>query len=452
LSQSDSNQLILVDLHAINRRVLLLIPVLLVFVGAWFAIRWYVGNTVAEYGPGVEDGGLDAARVAVRLAPGDPLTHWRLGRLEQKEFGKGPMESAVRHFAEAVELSPNDYRLWMDFGRALEESGNVAQAEAALRKTIDLAPAYAYPHWFLGNLLLRAGRTDEAFTELRFAAESAQPLRPHIFNLALQVMGDDSEALKKAMGGSTELRAQLTSYLISNQKLDNARGLWNSFNPEEKKEQHEIGEAMIKALAGVKRFSTALEVARELALEDKAQPALNQIFNGGFEAATGPSGGGVFGWQITSVPQAQAAFDSSQYHSGGRSLRLVLKSPTTLALNTVAQLMVLEPQTQYRLEFYVRTDQLRSGGTPIFQIVDEADGAVLGTSAPSPAGTTNWQQLVIEFGTKANSEAVRLRISRAPCGNDPICPIFGTIWYDDFNLQRGGRAARAKPGSDTQAH
>ena len=150
-------------------------------------MRWYVGNTVAEYGPGAEEGGLDAAQVALRLAPGDPLTHWRLGRLEQRDFGNAPIDAGVRHFAEAVELSPRDYRLWMDYGRALEESGNISQAEIALRRAIELAPAYAYPRWYLGNLYLRAGRTDEAFTELRFAAESAPPLRGQVFSLALQV-------------------------------------------------------------------------------------------------------------------------------------------------------------------------------------------------------------------------------------------------------------------------
>jgi hypothetical protein len=340
----------------------------------------------------------------------------------------------------------------MDFGRALEESGDVVRAEAALRHAIELAPAYAYPHWYLGNLLLRAGRTDEAFTELRFAAESAEPLQAQVFSLALQVMGDDFESLKKSMAGSSELRAKLTSYLISNRKLDFALGLWNSFNRQEKQEQPEIGEALITAFAGAKRFHDALAVARELAVDEKTKPALNQMLNGGFEDAAGTVGSSVLGWQITSVPQAQAAIDSGQHHSGGRSLRLILKSTTTLALNTVSHVVVVEPQTRYRLEFYARTDDMRSAGTPIFQVFDETDNAVLGASAPVPAGTANWQQFVIDFATKARTEAVRLRINRAPCGDDPVCPIFGTVWYDDFNLYPAGRIAGPKPGNDTPAH
>jgi tetratricopeptide (TPR) repeat protein len=340
----------------------------------------------------------------------------------------------------------------MDYGRALEANGNTAQAEAALRQAIKLAPAYGYPRWYLGNFLLRSGRTDEAFAELRLAAESTQPLRAQIFSLALQVMGDDSGGLMRSMAGSPEMRAQLTSYLTANQKLDDAIRLWNSFNPAEKKEQREVCEALVKTLATVKRFHDALTVAGDLAPDDQDRPMPNQVFNGGFETASNASSAGVFGWQITSLPQAHASIDSDQHHGGGRSLRLVFKSATTLDLNSVAQLVVVEPQTRYLLEWYARTEDLRSAGTPLFHVIDETDGAVLATSSAISPGTTNWQPISLEFGTKANTEGVRLRISRASCGDDPICPIFGTVWYDDFNLQRAGRVAAAKPGNDTAAH
>jgi hypothetical protein len=270
--------------------------------------------------------------------------------------------------------------------------------------------------------------------------------------LALQVFREDSEAIKNAIGASTELRAQLASYLISNQKLNDALGLWNTLNPDEKREQHLIGEEVLKGLAGAKKFHAALDIARELTPEDQARPMLNQFLNGGFEAATTPGGAGVFGWQITSVPQAQAAIDQNQYHSGARSLRLVFKSTSTLALNTAAQVVVVEPRKQYRFECWVRTDDLKSGGAPTFEVVDESDSAALGPSASVPTGTNNWLPLTIDFGTRANTEAVRFRISRASCGQDPVCPIFGTVWYDDFSLQLAGRIGGSEPTRHANTH
>ncbi|MEO8433453.1 MAG: hypothetical protein ABI596_01040 [Pyrinomonadaceae bacterium] len=430
----------------------MLVPVILALLGAWFALRWYTGNMLAEYGPGVEEDGIAIAQSAVRLAPRDPVPRWKLARLEEKSFTPKELDAAVKHHAEAVSLSPSDYRLWMDFGRALELSGNGVQAELAFRHAVELAPAYSYPRWYLGNLLLRTGRTDEAFTELRAAAESASQLRTQVFSLALQVFGQDSVGIKNAIGPSRDLRASLTSYLISNRRLDDALGLWNSFSPEEKQNQYAVGEDLLKAFAAAKRFHAALELARELAPDDNVKPAMNQVFNGGFEIGQGASGAGVFGWQLVTVPQAQTSIDSNQYHGGRRSLRLVFKSSSNLTLNTVAQLVVVEPQTQYKFGFYVRTDDLRSGGTPAFEIVDETDGTLLGASPPLSPGTGGWLQINIGFGTKAKTEAIRIRINRASCGSDPVCPIFGTVWYDDFNLQRTGRIAGPKPTGEAKAH
>ena len=61
--------------------------------------------------------------------------------------------------------------------------------------------------------------------------------------------------------------------------------------------------------------------------------------------------------------------------------------------------------------------------------------------APAPGGTNDWQQVSFEFTTGPQTEAVLVRLARAGCP-DGVCPIFGKIWYDDFNLERtGGRAA-----------
>ena len=107
-----------------------------------------------------------------RPGPNDPLPHWRLGNLAQKEFPPDQIPLVVSEYEKAVSLSPHDYRLWMEFGSALEQEGDFDKAEKALREAVKLAPSYSYPRWFLGNLLVRTDRYDEGFDELRFAAES----------------------------------------------------------------------------------------------------------------------------------------------------------------------------------------------------------------------------------------------------------------------------------------
>src|SRR5215210_4340521 len=114
------DQLKLINVRAPLRRVLLVLPVLLALIGSWYASRWYVGNTMAEFAPQVENGGLDTARTALRLAPNDPWTHWTYAGLEKSSFEPEALRDSVAHYEEAVRLSPNDYRFWMDLGRARE--------------------------------------------------------------------------------------------------------------------------------------------------------------------------------------------------------------------------------------------------------------------------------------------------------------------------------------------
>jgi hypothetical protein len=62
-----------------------------------------------------------------------------------------------------------------------------------------------------------------------------------------------------------------------------------------------------------------------------------------------------------------------------------------------------------------------------------------------PTGTNDWQLVTMDFKTKPKHEGISLGLIRAACeGNQPICPIFGTIWYDDLTptRQRSSGASR----------
>jgi tetratricopeptide (TPR) repeat protein len=448
------DELKLIDVRAPLKRMLLVVPVLLALVGSWYASRWYIGNTMAEFAPRLENGGIDTARSAMRLAPNDPWTHWAYAGLEKLSFEPEALRDAVRRYEEAARLSPNDYRFWMDLGRTREQAGDAAGGEKALRRAVELAPAYAYPRWLLGNLLLRAGRGDEAFQELRRSAEADPKLRPQIFNVAWYVFGEDVQAVREAVGNSPAARAEFAAYLGGRLRFDDALSLWASLNASEKKEQRANGETLMNTLIAAKRYRAALAVLRDIAPEDVATAlSAGQFTNGGFESDIGASGAGLFGWQVTSVPQAQVAVDPNYRHAGQRSLRILFKSPSTLEFKNIAQLVVVESGAQYRFTCFVKTEELKSAGTPLIEILDGADERnLLGASTPLPVGKSDWQQLTIDFKTPATTEAVKVRISRAPCVGDPVCPIYGIVWYDDFNLQQlGGQPAPRGSGGATRS-
>jgi Flp pilus assembly protein TadD len=424
--------------------MLLVVPVALVLLFSWYAVRWYMGNFVAEFAPRMEEGQLEAAQAAERLAPDDPWTHGAVASIKKRSFLPEELSDAVHHYEEAVSLSPNDYRFWLELGRAREQSGDSTGGEKALRRAVELAPSYAYPHWYLGNLLLRAGRGEDAFGELRRAVEADATLRPQLFNVAWNLYGQNVEEIRKLVGDSPAARAEFALYLMGRGQLDDALSLWNSLQPVEKAAQHEAGSGLLKALISQQRYRAARGVLNDLTSQ-AASPTDAQFVNGGFEEEIGIVGDNFFNWQIKSEPQAQIAIDGSTHHDGARSLRILFKSSSTLAFSSaVTQLIVVEPATQYRFECYVRAKDLKSAGTPLLEIIDARDGkTVLGALPPIAPGTYDWQSLTVNFKTPPQTEAVIVRMGRASCGTDGVCPIFGMVWYDDFNLQRLGGAAAA---------
>src|SRR2546423_2598885 len=117
-------------------RWLLILPALLAIAGAWFAIRWYVGDTIAEYTSTPDPDGIEMARLATRWAPDDALAHWRLAFLQERNFSADNLAAAVREYERAVQAEPYDYRYWMELGRALEGAGDREQGEKALRHAV----------------------------------------------------------------------------------------------------------------------------------------------------------------------------------------------------------------------------------------------------------------------------------------------------------------------------
>jgi hypothetical protein len=158
-----------------------------------------------------------------------------------------------------------------------------------------------------------------------------------------------------------------------------------------------------------------------------------------------------FHWMIESRTQAQFSLDNARAHSGHDSLRIVFKSPGKLESIPITQTVIVEPDTQYKFQFYQRTEGLISASTPFVVVSDTSGHDKLTSSAPLPSGTNDWQPVTLTFKTMPKQDGILISFYRNPCGEkDPVCPIFGTVWYDDFTLQRISGPGSAKPGAPSR--
>ena len=433
MSLANSRATFTIPLPALGARLLLLAPLFLALVGGWFSARWYFGQTISEVATTGDAPNLDLARVAVRWAPDDPFVHWRLGVLEQENFNASNLEGAVREFESAVRMAPTDFRYWDELGRALEAAGNPAAAEAALRHSVDLAPNYYFPRWHLGNVLLREGRLQEAFPHLFRAADANPQLWPQVLNLAWQAYDGDVDLIASEACKDPAVRITFAIYLVGVQKYDDAVRLWKTLPAQQRAELGGNGRDLRKDLFDAKQFRSALEITKDLESGSPAGINPDEVSNGGFEQPIIIPTIKAFGWSIGNGVQAQISIGDLG-HSGHHSMRVIFNAANKIDHINAWQTIAVQPNTHYHLECYARTERLSSASTPVIVVADTADAQPLATSVPLPPGTNDWQRVSVDFTTK-NSDGITISVSRLACSVGDVCPIFGTVWYDDFNLQ-----------------
>jgi tetratricopeptide (TPR) repeat protein len=107
----------------------------------------------------------------------------------------GRPRDAARLMETAVERYPNSERALFFLGRARHRMGDLAGAEASLRRAIALAPGMIEAHMQLGIIHLARRRTDEAGQCFRAAIRAKPNLAEAWYNLGLSLGGDRAESL-----------------------------------------------------------------------------------------------------------------------------------------------------------------------------------------------------------------------------------------------------------------
>lgn len=429
MSVNNQAQIKTFDARRVPVRVALAAMIVFAIVFGWFAVRWQLGNMLAELTSASDPNAGEIAALSKSLAPSDPLTHW-LSANTKRGFSADDAENPLNDFQQAVRLSPFDYRWWIELGRAYEQGEKAEQAERAYLKAIEVAPAYTYPRWQLGNFYLRQNRSDEAFAELKTAAQKNRVYRQQVFSLVWDFYEQDAARLERIAGDSPDVRTGLVQFYATKGRAEDSLRLWNTLSDEEKKENQTTGKIVGQALFDKGFYRSAIEFVSQLGIEPKAKP--ENVQNGGFEDAISYTDYIYFGWQISPTEKMEVSRDAAQKREGAHSLRVAFNGFSNPQLSNIQQTIVTNPGANYVLSFWLKTENLKSAGTPVLDIVDRRDNKILAASKPFPIGTNDWQEIKIEFTAPADSQAVYLRTARVFCGD--ACPLVGAFWYDDFKL------------------
>ncbi len=406
-------------------RVVLILAMIFALIFAWFAVRWQLGNMMGELTNSNDPNAKATALVAIDLAPSDPLSQWLLASQTKDS-------TAVSQHEKVIKLSPNDFRWWIELGRSHEKTNNLKESEAAFLQAIKLAPNYSYSHWQLGSFYLRQERNEEAFAELKKATEGNSNFREQIFMTAWEFFNKDTSKLESIAGDKPDSRVALAVFYAKRDRPEDCLRIWKTLNDEQKTENQATARAIFQALFDKRRFLVSNEFARELGIEAEAKP--ETFLNGGFESAISEMKETYFGWRIERTEKLEIKLDTNQKHSDKRSLRLYFSGYTNPQLFTVTQFIAVKPSSRYHLSFWIKTENLKSIGTPNLEIINGNDDKLIVSSKPFATGSNDWQEVKLDFTAPENCEAIIIRTSREPC--ESPCPIVGTIWYDDFVLSK----------------
>jgi len=370
---------------------------------------------------------LESVNNAIRLSPSNSDAHYlRASLLSDKEL----RTEAVRAFEQAATLRPRDYVLWLELGRARDQSGDVKGALAAFGESARLAPFYAQPHWQLGNALLRSGQHEESLAELRRAAASEPKLLPSAINLAWRVLNEDPQAVAQALQPATSAaHLSLATFFAGHGRTANAINHFRAAGtlPQEQRR------SLLNELLVTKNFAEAHEVWSSGRQVPQSAAA---IIDGGFEEPIALDDPG-FGWQVgNNPPSVRTSLDPATPHAGSYSLRLDWSGDSDPATPVISQLVLVEPNRRYRLSFAARTHEMLTIGLPVVTVIDPGNGnQTLAQSEAFPRGTSGWQNFMVEFVTGEKTIAVQIIIRRHKCETAP-CAAIGHAWVDNVVLEK----------------
>ena len=157
---------ITIRVKSLSQRIFLIVITLACLLFVILSVKWFFGNAIAN--AAVQKA---VANFAITLAPSDPQTHFTSAIIDERSFSSEDMPKSLASYEKSLALSPNDYLLWLAYGKAKERNGAPEGAVKALQKAIELAPNYAEVYWVHGNMLLRQDKNNEAFVSIQKAVE-----------------------------------------------------------------------------------------------------------------------------------------------------------------------------------------------------------------------------------------------------------------------------------------
>ena len=403
----------------------------------------FLAAAVLETGAVASFKTISQGRWLLRFDRNNPLLEDRLGQIYQ-DSGK---PEVIPHLLGSTELSPLNRRYHADLASACESLGETACADKEWEFLAELCPKVPVYQSHAAQSYLRTNRMDEALAHFERLLELDPSYGPESW-FALRAVLDPDRIFQRTISGRADPALKLSYvYFLSNQgDDDSAFRIWQFVVAENvagnRAFSFSSAKPYLERLLDLGRIGEAESVWRNLQrLKIVATPvasdADNLVFNGDFEQIPLNAG---FDWRW-SGQNADLAIDfaaPAPYH-GAHCLRIDFTVDRNEEYEPVFQLVRVLPNRSYRLEAYVRSEEITSDTGPNLRVSDTQQASFPDMVSETTVGTTPWHPVHLSFSTGPDTQFVRLSVRR-PRGRVFPTEISGTFWLDAVSLKNTGPA------------
>ncbi len=342
------------------------------------------------------------------------------------------LDEAIANYRIAVRLNPYVAQYWLDLASAYQVAGRTREQEESVERAVEADPTTPHVAWDAANFFLVQGDREKALRYFRgvFANDPDPDTIDSALLLCWRATEDENRILAQALPPRQDLYLSFLRLLIHKQQTAAAENVWNRLIGLNQAFPTKLAFPYFQFLIAQREVAAAQTAWQQLAgLDRSIQPYLpsreNLIVNGGFEENVLNGG---FDWWYESNPHASLAIDTSEFHSGTRSLSIAFdgRNPGDAG---IFQFIPVKPNTNYEFSAVSRTEDIESASGPRFAIVDAYTNASY-VLTDDLLDTNPWRVQQARFQTGPNTNLLLLKIVRQPA--NPL--IRGKLWIDDLRL------------------
>jgi len=365
---------------------------------------------------------------AIQLEPSNAEYRDLLGR--NLALSGISLDDAIANYQIAVRLNPHVARYWLDLAGAYQVAGRTREQEESVNRAVEAEPTAPHVAWEAANFFLVQGERDRALRHFRVVLANDPEAVDSALQLCWRATGNAKQILDQALPPRPDLYLSFLRLLIDKQETAAAKNVWDRLIGLNQAFLTQLAFPYLRFLIAQQEVAAAQTAWQQLAAFDRSlQPYLpsqkNLIVNGGFEENLLDGG---FDWWYEPRPHVILAIDTSEFHSGTRSLSITFDGQSASEAG-ISQFIPVKPNAAYEFSAEFKAGELETASGPRFAIADAYSSAFY-VLTDDVMGTNPWRLQQAKFQTGPNTNLVLLKIVRQPAG--PL--IRGKLWIDDLRL------------------